>query len=260
VDGRGHVDPLLLLEVARQAATLGGHLHRDVPRSAVAVLNDFRLDVVDAPVRVDPTEPPAELMVDVSVVENRTRAGRPGNFTYTMELGMATVDMTVTWLPGEQYQALRRMARRGEPPNAFTISTAVEGEPLEPARVGRFNPANVVVRGLAGTTAALDPGCYRNHSMFDHPYDHVPAMVLTEAARQLSGLVASRPANRPCERDDPRPSGLDTAQIRGLRGRFTSFVELDAVVRLAATPVAGGLDIVIEQGGRQVADITIASG
>jgi len=42
-------------------------------------------------------------------------------------------------------------------------------------------------------------------------HDHVRGWdtFLPRLVTYVNGLVASRPANRPCERDDPRPSGLD---------------------------------------------------
>jgi 2-oxo-3-(phosphooxy)propyl 3-oxoalkanoate synthase len=105
----------------------------------------------------------------------------------------------------------------------------------------------VVIRGYTATgqraSAFLDPGCYRNRSMFDHPYDHVTAMVLTEAARQLL-LVAA---------------GANTARVRGLAGRFTAFAELDSPVRLDAAPTggAGPVEVVLTQAERPVAEISI---
>jgi protein-S-isoprenylcysteine O-methyltransferase Ste14 len=44
------------------------------------------------------------------------------------------------------------------------------------------------------------------------------------AEQYAGGLVASRPANRPCERDDPRPSGLVRARYEGPDGYWVDGV------------------------------------
>ncbi|HEX6497448.1 MAG TPA: AfsA-related hotdog domain-containing protein [Micromonosporaceae bacterium] len=245
------VDPLLILEVARQVATYGAHAHSGVPRSAVLILSSYRLDLVE-PVPLDRAARPAELVASASVTEQRTRAGRPTTLSFEMRLSMsdhvvATVDMAVTAMAGDQYHALRVMRRGGEPPTAFDGIGEVGGDRVDPALVRRFNPANVVIRGVTatgdGTSALLDPGCYANRSMFDHPYDHVPAMVLTEAARQVTVIGAD----------------VDTAAIRGLSGRFAAFAELDSAVRVstAARGGAGRIEVTATQHDRTVADIAI---
>jgi hypothetical protein len=246
----GSLDPLLILEAVRQSATCGAHLHADVPRSAVLVLNEYTLDLA-GPVLAYGRARPADLVAITTLTGNPTRRGRPQSLSYATELfvsgrpiGAAT--MGVTAMAGDQYQALRRMTRRGEPPTASEVTGPVRGAPVDPARVHRFNPANVticaLVTGAERAGAHLDIGCYRNRSMFDHPYDHVPAMVLTEAARQLALAAAD----------------TSTARIRGLRGSFTAFAELDRPVRLCASlPQDGPVRVEVVQRGQTVAGIEI---
>jgi 2-oxo-3-(phosphooxy)propyl 3-oxoalkanoate synthase len=252
VDAAGVVDPLLILETARQVATCGAHLHCGVPRSAVLVLEAYSVDLA-GPVSADRGARPPELVAVTSVAERETRARRPGSLSFVSELSLSgtaigTVSMEVTWLDADQYRALRRMRRGGEPPTAFECAGPANGAPVDPKLVHRFNPANVVICGLDASapevSAFLDTGCYRNRAMFDHPYDHVPAMVLTEAARQLTVIAA----------------GTSTARIRAVLGRFTAFAELDRPVRLSTTPSGGGsAEVSLTQAGRAVAEIDIVT-
>ena len=71
-------------------------------------------------------------------------------------------------------------------------------------------------------TARLTPD-FANRSLFDHEYDHYPAMTLLEGARQLSLLSAFWRGRR-----------LARTHVLGMDAVFHRFAELDAPVTLAA--------------------------
>lgn len=252
-EGADVIDPLLLLEVGRQVATIGAYLHCGVPRSAVLVLANYVVDLPGPALALPGVRPP-ELVAVTSAATHKTRARRPGSLSFTTEFSLAgdtmgTVGMLVTWMTGDQYRALRRMRRGGNPPTAFECDPVANGAPVDPETVRRRDPANVAIGGLSTAgrqrTAYLDTGCYLNPAMFDHPYDHVPAMVLTEAARQLAVVT----------------TGTTTDRIRSLRGRFDSFAELDSPVLLTAIPAAGGsVEVSLTQAGRLTAEIAVIDG
>jgi hypothetical protein len=253
----GFVDPLLILEAARQAATCGAHLHGEVPESAVFVLSDCWLELAEPTPAWDPNRP-VELVVDTSVTEQAAKAGRPRSFSCAMRLSAptcqaGTAGMAFSCLEADQYRALRRMRRGGEPPTAFGYPNSgnhalADSAPVSPRRVHRVNPANVTICGLTATprqaNAVLDTRAYRNRSMFDHPYDHIPAMVLAEAARQLT-LAAT---------------GADPAQIQALSARFSAFAELDRPTEVTTEPPDGGrgpATVSVTQQGGTVAEVTV---
>jgi hypothetical protein len=86
--------------------------------------------------------------------------------------------------------------------------------PLTPETVGRSNARDVV---LAATQTAT-PRLYQlradteHPNFFDHPVDHVPGMVLVEAARQAAHAAAGQP----------------NALVVGMESAFAQYVELDA--------------------------------
>src|SRR4029079_13548684 len=116
-----------------------------------------------------------------------------------------------------ELDALRHTMRGTPAPSTKDMSTAVPPTQLAPHLVARVNPLNVVLsnvdRSEAFVTADVTPR-YDNHALFDHDYDHIPAMTLTEAARPLA-LVAV---------DDDAASLV----VAGIRGRFHRFAELDS--------------------------------
>src|SRR5262249_37341832 len=80
------------------------------------------------------------------------------------------------------------------------------------------------VRDGGVLSARLAPR-FDNPSLFDHGYDHYPAMVLMEAARQLSLLAA----------DDGTGAMAQHAVATGFDAGFERFAELDAPVFVRTT-------------------------
>jgi len=131
------------------------------------------------------------------------------------------------------------------------MSTTVPASQLAPHLVARVNPLNVVLSDVDRkdefVTAAVTPR-YDNHALFDHDYDHIPAMTLTEAARQLA-LVAV---------DDGTGAVAAESVISAIQGRFHRFAELDAPLTAAAEVAAGG-DVLVafHQGGDVIAELAV---
>jgi 2-oxo-3-(phosphooxy)propyl 3-oxoalkanoate synthase len=89
---------------------------------------------------------------------------------------------------------LRLKSRGGMPlPSSGTHEDTSPAKAVDPYLVGRTNPRNVVLADAAAeddTARAVlrIPGDHP--SMFDHPQDHLPGMVIAEAARQIALLTA----------------------------------------------------------------------
>jgi hypothetical protein len=90
--------------------------------------------------------------------------------------------------------------------------------------------------------------------MYDHPYDHVPAMVFSEAARQCAHLLAA----------DGAGAGAGHGRVLQLDGLFSKFAELDDLIELTCrADEEAGPDryrMTALQDGATVAEITLRLG
>ncbi len=241
-------DTLLLLESCRQASIYGAHEAMGLPVDTTMMVRDWsiRLDPVACPA---PGPAPGELGLVDTVRARRGPRGDVRGLRFDLELWLARrqvgrAHITVGCTTAKQYAALRRLQR-----GPGGAGPAEGGDPVRPELVGRSNPANVVlsdpVRDGAEVSARLAPR-FDHPSLFDHSYDHYPAMVLMEAARQLSLLTAD--------------AGHTVAT--GFDAGFERFAELDAPIVVRARPLGrrdgdegypAGAEVIFEQGGERIA-------
>jgi hypothetical protein len=247
-------DPLLLLEVGRQVGIAGAHLV-GIPRDVVMLVGEFSLRLHD-PRGLLVGRKPGRLVVDTVTEPTRKRGGRVrrGVVRQVLELdGMpvGTHTMECQLVTYAELEALRHTMRGTPAPSTRDTRVAVPAGQLSPALVARVNPLNVVLsdvdRSDAVVTAAVTPR-FDNHALFDHDYDHIPAMTLTEAARQLA-LVAV---------DDGTGSVAASAVVVGIQGRFHRFAELDAPLTAAAEVLGEDVLVAFHQGGDVIASLTVA--
>ncbi|MGX1670444.1 AfsA-related hotdog domain-containing protein [Streptomyces sp. NPDC055400] len=251
-------DPLLILEACRQSVTCAAHEHQGVPRSTTFMVTSWTLDIPD-PAALRCGERPGELAIQGEVTDRRERAGRLRRVVFAMELALdgvflGTLTMDVTCTPTDQYHALRHMQRGSEVPTAFTLSGDPTGVPAGADDLARIDPGNAVLDDVllqdGSLTAVLSRRTYRNRSMYDHPYDHVPAMVFSEAARQCAQLLTG-----------PHTEGR---RVLRLAGEFQKFAELDGEVLLAARAQDGDSGpsclMAATQDGATVASVSLLLG
>ena len=246
------VDPMLLLECCRQAETYGGHAYFGVGFGTKFVLLDWSMTLTGAGL---PTRPgPAELVIEVTTRGHRRVGGTLRGVTYEMAMhagddAVGQVHIGVAYLAEDVYRELRGRHRIGIPPTSTVLAGRgaprwwADRSPVPPALVGRTNPANVllldpVVAG-DGVTAAVRPAV-DNPSMFDHAQDHLPGMVMTDAARQAAVLALGD------------LHGLAPAHLAmvGMRASFSTYAELDAPTTVHAR---GGTDVPGPDGARGTA-------
>ncbi|ATL65641.1 AfsA-related hotdog domain-containing protein [Nocardia terpenica] len=250
-------DSLNILEACRQAATCAVHLHEGAPSDISLIAKAWSLTVTDPDALVVGVRP-GELRIDAAITERKVRGNQLRHIGFAMaleldgaRLGELTMDLACA--PIEQYRSLRHYRRGDEPPTAYTLATTPTGTPTVPLLVQRRQPVNSVLDDLrvdGGTVAAiLSPRTFANRSMYDHPYDHVPAMVLSEAARQCA-LVAT---------DAGKAHG---SRILSLDGEFTRFGELDRPILIGSAPRPDSVDhrMVAAQDGREIARVDIRLG
>jgi len=257
--GPSPIDPLLLLECCRQAETHAVHAHFGAPESQKFVLASWSMELPGlASVRLEPG--PLELAMTVATHDGQWRDGVLRALGYTIQLYVSEQHVGETriqagYLPTEVYEAMRERYRTSRLPSSEAFRADPAGEPVEPGRVGRNQPDNVVL-----LDPVHEPDSVRarlrvagaHPSLFDHAQDHHPGMVLMEAGRQLSVLAA----------EEFGIAAADRCVVTGLDASFTSYAELDSPLTVSARrPTAEErqdegtrLHTVFAQDGRTVAE------
>jgi 2-oxo-3-(phosphooxy)propyl 3-oxoalkanoate synthase len=248
-------DPVLLLEVGRQVGIAGAHLV-GVPSDVVMLVGEFSLRLHD-PRGLLVGRKPGRLVVDTVTEPLRVRGGRVRRGVVRQQLHLdgalvGTHTMECQLVSYAQLDALRHTMRGTPAPSTKDMSTVVAATQVAAHLVARVNPLNVVLsdvtREAEFVSAAVTPR-YDNHALFDHDYDHIPAMTLTEAARQLA-LVAV---------DDGTGAVAAECVIAGIEGRFHRFAELDEpLVAVAEAAVDGDVLIAFQQGDDVIAEFAVS--
>jgi hypothetical protein len=247
---REHVDPLLLLEAARQAAIYGAHV-LVIPFTNTMLISSTTL-VLTRPDLLDAAPHPIRLVIPSLFVANRTGTKRAwkGHVEQQFELDgtvVGTFRLDALVMTHEQHAVVRSMVREGPVPTTAQMPDLVHPHAAPPAMVGRTHPANVVLAAVEtdpdGHRALVAPR-FGNRALFDHVYDHLPGAVLTEAARQLAAIALGTPE----------------FEVLGIAACFTRFAELD-LPTIASTPVTGPhvtqVPVSFSQNGAEVASITV---
>ncbi|MFJ7150964.1 ScbA/BarX family gamma-butyrolactone biosynthesis protein [Streptomyces sp. NPDC100445] len=204
-------DPLFAAESIRQAVPLLSHAAYEAPFGHRQSWAHYRQTLFPAALAGGTTADP-ELRVSCTDVVRR--AGRLASLT--MRVGMVrdglplgSAELAFHNHPPAIYRRLR--GRYADLEQATARAVPME-PPVAPGEVARRRPADVVL------SATGEPGRSRlrvdlSHSvLFDHPVDHVPGMLLLEAARQAAHRAA-------------HPEAMVAT---GLEADFRRYVELDA--------------------------------
>ncbi|MGW4561958.1 ScbA/BarX family gamma-butyrolactone biosynthesis protein [Streptomyces sp. NPDC004561] len=205
-------DPLLVAESIRQSVLLLGHAAYGVPFGNPQSWSQFRYAV--EPAALVASGAPADVELHVSCRDVVRRGGRLAAMTVHVDvvrdgvrLGAGEIDYV-----GHAPSVYRRVRGRYADPAEAMARVVPLAPPMPPARVGREHFEDVV---LSPTDA---PGRTQlrvdvNHpTLFDHRVDHVPGMLLLEAARQAAHTMSyPRPV---------LPAAMDAA--------FYRYVEFDA--------------------------------
>ncbi|MER6128787.1 ScbA/BarX family gamma-butyrolactone biosynthesis protein [Streptomyces sp. NPDC001795] len=238
VAGRWH-DPMLLGESIRQALLIISHQAYEVPLGHKFLSSSLTYGIEPDGARL--TERPAHILLDVRC-GNIKRRGRT----------IAAVDLDVDCrrdgiligsggisaqcVPETSYRRLR-----GD--RADNVPGLPMPDAVTPQLVGRTSVFDVVL-GDTNIDRVWTLRYDRDHPvLFDHPVDHVPGMVLMEAARQASLAALDR------------PDGL----IVSCDSAYAKYVEFDSACLVTATPrpaTDGGprsVSVSFNQGGATVA-------
>jgi hypothetical protein len=218
----GATSPMLFVESVRQALAV-------LTNSAHGIPLDHRLgwesvQCTLSPAALRPRTGPA--VVELRITHSDISRRRLGSIRVAAQIDatcdgepLGTSRIRYITYPPAIYNRLRR--EYADAGRAFAAALP-PAPPVTPSLVDRTAPADVVI--APGST----PHRYQlrtdtTHSvLFDHPHDHVPGMVLLEAATQA--VQASTPERA------PRTVAFDATFLR--------YVEFDAVCRLDVEPAA----------------------
>lgn len=215
----------LLTELGRQAGIAMMHEYEGAPVDWATVFMKFDLELV-GPVANERTPGPVPATVEVTF-HNREEKENSfsifGTSTFAVDgVVRATAATLAAAYEKGPYKEWRREMRAektltGHGPRAV--------EPIAPERVGRRDPANVMIGELQ---AGEEPGSYEcpavidqlHPHFFEHPMDHIPGVAHLEILRQAA-LVAATAWH------GVSPVG---ATITSCRTRFKGFAELELPV------------------------------
>ncbi|HEV2886116.1 MAG TPA: AfsA-related hotdog domain-containing protein, partial [Jatrophihabitans sp.] len=253
-----HRDPMLLLECARQAETYAAHALFGVEPDAHFVLRGWSAEFTGA-FAGGAVAGPTELLISAVTSNARLVRDRIRGLDYHLRLWVAgapvgQVRMEVGYLGHPAYTVIRAREHPGALPSSDRLVPA-GGCPVAPARVGRLRATDVVLLDVvsgAGTVSAILRVPVDNPSLFDHAQDHIPAMVLVEAARQLAVLATGEWGG----------GAPDRTEMAAMSSSFSAYAELAEPIELTATPVPAAAGSPVEvrfvQAGSQIAQARVA--
>ncbi|MFF2008278.1 ScbA/BarX family gamma-butyrolactone biosynthesis protein [Streptomyces sp. NPDC058195] len=190
----GYHDPLIGCETIRQTGILLGHAEFGVPLGHQFVVWD--IDIAVHPEHLEAADEPALLDIDVRC----TQITRRGSSLSGMRL--ETVfrrDGHTAATGGGSFScmspAVYRRVRGAHLPGSGQQQPLTG--PAAPQSVGRTSPKDVVLSPADGTNRWLLRADTRHPVLFEHASDHVPGMVLAEAARQAAAAALGRSSYLP---------------------------------------------------------------
>lgn len=246
------LDLLPVLELCRQGCYALAHGHQGVPLDARFLLRELRGRLTAAPGAARWRR----VRVEVEITR-RFASGLALDYRVTTPEGaeLATASSSYSWSDDPAWRSLRAAGRARH--GLGDEIGAPERTGLFPAArtVGRTHDSNVVLTDLtwrpgeATARVAADPA---NPAMFEHEQDHVPGMVLVEAARQAALWTMSRHFGL--------PAGL--LAVTGLDTRFQAVAELDVRLTCTATVAAdrggrGAVAVRFAQDGVEPAEVMV---
>ena len=215
-------DPLIATETIRQAGILLAHAEFDVPLDHHFLVGDLSVHVQPEHIRVDWA--PATLDLKVTCSEVKRRRGALTGFRISVEIYRdgrlaATGGGSLTSITPQVYQRLRakHLSENGMP-RVIGLTA-----PEAPQIVGRTSPTDVVLSPIGEPCRWQLRVDTRHPVLFDHMVDHVPGMVLIEAARQAAAATLGH-ASLPFE----------------ITSEFTRYVELDSPCMIEAYRLTTG--------------------
>ncbi|WP_438484270.1 ScbA/BarX family gamma-butyrolactone biosynthesis protein [Streptomyces sp. S186] len=218
VPGRGfRSGTMTVAQTVRQAGLLLAHAEFGAPLDYAILLRTFDfafdMDFLGA------ENKPADLIINVACEPTKTRGRAINSLLLTMSIHfegrqVGTASTSFEWIPPAVFRRLR-----GAHAEAVSEQPPLSA-PVAPAQVDCTTDVEVVLAPTDDAGRWLLRSDFRNTALYDHPVDHVPGLVLIEAAQQAARLVASPKTFR--------ASAVNTV--------FHRYVEFDSPCSIEARP------------------------
>ncbi|MER7911275.1 ScbA/BarX family gamma-butyrolactone biosynthesis protein [Streptomyces sp. NPDC096068] len=245
VTGERPYDPRVLAQTVRQSGLVVAHAEYGVPLDHQTVLSFLDFTIPD---RLPPGGgKAARLDVDVLVspAGDTGRARRSLRMCFLLRhegVTIARADSEFGWIPPRVYRRLR-----GDRMPAVWGAWELP-EPLDPARVGRADAGGVLLSPTGEPNRWRLRNDVSDTALFDHPVDHVPGLVLVEAADQAAHAVLGPRAFRAGEIatryfryvDFDRPCLIEARTLPAEPGRFALAVDGTQDAEVAFSTVLRG--------------------
>lgn len=184
----GKVDSAMVAETLRQLTVLISHSGLGVPLGQQFLMPGMAVNL--SPAAYIDSSVPADVTITARISGVRTSARGVGAFNITADFhvegrSVASGEASARIVDPAVYGRYRKGQVPDPAPAAFA--------PVDPARVGHNSVWNVVLG--AGSDVNRWPLRFdiSNPVLFDHPLDHVPGVLLIEAARQALRLTFGDP-------------------------------------------------------------------
>ncbi|MGW3815304.1 ScbA/BarX family gamma-butyrolactone biosynthesis protein [Streptomyces sp. NPDC005046] len=179
---QGRHDPLIAAETFRQAAILLAHTEFGVPLGHPFLMHNLTLDT--HPEHLTVGTAPATITITITCHNVTMRRGTASAIRFEATFHrdghtIATASGSCTATTPAVYARLRGNRPTTTQPHPLTA-------PLAPQHTGRTSPADVVLSPTHQHHHWLLRTDTTHPVLFDHAVDHVPGMVLLEAARQAT--------------------------------------------------------------------------
>lgn len=186
--GAAHYDPLMVAETIRQGGMVIAHGEFGIPFGHPFLLTEIGHASTEHGLTV--RDKPRELTIGFVCSDIRRKGQKVSGFRVDVVLRgdgepMATGHAAFTSVTPRVYERLRGDRK---------FVSQDEGSlpvPISPASVGRCHPMEVVLAQTGGGGEWELRADTRHPTLFDHPVDHIPGMVLLEAARQAVSARAN---------------------------------------------------------------------
>jgi 2-oxo-3-(phosphooxy)propyl 3-oxoalkanoate synthase len=198
-DGADLHSPLMIVETLRQLGIYLPLRYFSVPPSANMIITDLFFEL-------DPSAEPRVVSgatgVTCRIVVSELRHGEDGAVTgLRLEVSylaggvhFARAGGGARFFAPEQYEVVRAARPAGTAPSG-QAERADRTRP-DAQRLGVSGPYDVVI-GTDGATLLVEPADMRHPYFFDHATDHLPGMIVLEAARQAAAVVSRGRLLRP---------------------------------------------------------------
>ncbi|MEU7060606.1 ScbA/BarX family gamma-butyrolactone biosynthesis protein [Streptomyces sp. NPDC046197] len=215
---RSAYEPLLVTETVRQCGALLAHTEYDVPLGHQFVLQELRISTHPEQLAVGPV--PAETVLDIRFSPVARRRSTTLRFEADVTRDGEHVAHAHLLYTSVGESAYRRL-RGGRTPASVTALPVPPG--LPPTAVHRALPDDVVLAPTPRGNRWQLRVDTAHPVFFDHPLDHVPGMLLLEAARQAACL-----------------SGSSRRPPASFQATFHRYAELDCPTWIQTEPGTGG--------------------